>query len=170
MEEKRRPEQFLNITNLIISFESIKTYIKEISRYAKRRDYANSVCRFLEFIAKKKCCNVRPFIGLLKGVKPPEKERKLFADDEDDVYLLTLEEIQGSIKVIVGSCKPITALRAITLIAFIATTGVRPEEACAKKVSGIYTPGIQKTMFDLDKDYIILPTELSKTGYQFIPI
>ena len=159
-------ENFLEITGETLSFETLKKYIKEISRYAKRRDYVNTVCRFLEFIAKKKSVDLNYYIELLKDVKPPKKEKSLFAEPEEEVYLLTLEDIQKSIKIIVSSCKPTTALRAISLIVFMATTGVRPEEACAKTVSGIYTPGIQKSMIDLSKDYIILPTELSKTSYK----
>jgi len=165
-DQKQILSKFLDITNGILSFETVKKYIKEISHYAKRKDYANAVCRFLEFIAKKKNCDISELIELLKEIKPPKKEKKLFADEVDEAFLLTLEEIQESIRIIVNNCKPITALRAISLIVFMATTGVRPEEACAKKVIGIYTPGIQKSMFDLSKDYIILPAELSKTGYK----
>ncbi len=165
-DEKWILEQFLRITNGIVTFDTVKQYIKEISCYAKRRSYANSVCRFLEFIRKKKNFDVTPFIELLKEIKPPKKEKALFAEPEEEVFTLTLEDIQESIKIIANNCKPVTALRAISLIVFMATTGVRPEEACSKKVSGIYTPGIQKRHIDLSKDYIILPAEISKTGYK----
>ena len=165
VEERRQLERFLDITRGTVSFESLKKYIKEINRYAKRRAYVNTVCRFLEFVAKKKNYNVKPFVELLKEIKPPKKEKKLFADSEED-EAFTFEEIQEPIRIIAQTCKPLTALKAISLIVFMATTGVRPEEACAKSVSGIYTPGIQKSMFDLSRDYIILPAEISKTRYK----
>lgn len=106
----KKISRFLKITNWTLSRESILAYIDTISKLKKRRKYATVTIDFLKFIASQKGCNVDPYIQLLDRVEAPKEEKKLYAEEDEDVYLLTLDDIHKTLREIVeigkgGSCR-----------------------------------------------------------------
>jgi len=156
-EEERRLRQFFNITRGNISTDSIIKYLKEIKFYAKKKDYANTVARFLEWFEKRRKVNLKNEIELLRSVQRPKKEKKLYADS--DRFTLTLDDIRKTLKMLIDRGN----YRVAALVLLMASTGLRPEEACTVTKKGMTALGIQKSMIDLNKDGFILPAWMSKT-------
>ena len=156
-EEERRLRQFFNVVQGEISTDSITKYIKAIKFYSKKRDYANTVARFLEWFGKRKKIDLSHEIELLRSVPRPKKEKALYADS--DRFTLTLEDVRKTLRILIDRGN----YRVASLVILMASTGIRPEEACTVTKKGMTALGIQKSMIDLNKDGFILPAEMSKT-------
>ena len=156
-EEERRLRNFFNITKGVLNADSITEYIKAIKFYAKKRDYANTVARFLEWFSKRKGMNLSNEIELLRSVQRPKKMKKLYADS--DRFTLTLNDIRKTLEMLIRQGD----FRVASLVVLMASTGIRPEEACTITKKGMTDLGIQKSMINLNKDGFILPAEMSKT-------
>jgi integrase len=157
--------KFLKATDYKINKNSILSYIEEISGLEKRRTHVNKVTEFLRYVATQKGFDVEPYIQLLNKVQAPKKEKKLYADENEDVYTLSLNDIHKTAEQILeigkGGIKGV--LRDLSCVIFLASTGIRVQEACGLTVQGIVDPGLTKDIINLDLDYFILPSELSKT-------
>ena len=140
-------------------------YIEYLQGLTKRRYRANKVKDFLEFLSKLKAEDLSGYCKLLEEVKPPKQEKQLFADEGDELYTLTLDDIHETLKQILemghGGKKGV--LRDISCVVFLATTGMRVEEATWKTLKGTKLPGITKSLINLDSEYFILPAHLTKT-------
>ncbi|WP_457549725.1 hypothetical protein, partial [Archaeoglobus sp.] len=130
-EEERRLRDFFNITQGVINTDSITEYIKAIRFYSKKRDYANTVVRFLEWFSKRKRVNLSNEIELLRSVPRPKKEKKLYADS--DRFTLTLDDIRKTLKLLIDRGN----YRVASLVILMASTGIRPEEACTVTKKGM---------------------------------
>ena len=84
-----------------MSRESILAYIDNISKLKKKRKHATIAMDFLRFIASQKGYNVEPYIQFLDRVEAPKEEKKLYAEEHEDVYTLTLDDIHKALREIV---------------------------------------------------------------------
>ena len=118
----------------------------------------------MEQLSQKRGTDISYYISILKQVKPPKRQRKLYAEEGEEAFTLCLEDIHESIRRVIFSERTTKVkLKVVSLIVLLASTGIRPQEACELRVHGVSNPALRRSMIDLSKDYFILPAEISKT-------
>jgi len=163
-EYKQALKTFYSETAGKLNQETINDYIARISKISHATKYANITINFLERLSNKMNVDLSYYIALLKQIKPPKRQRKLYADEGEEAFTLTLEDIHDSIRTIFFSERTTKVkIKVISLISLLASTGMRPQEACELRVHGVSNPALKKSMIDLSKDYFLLPSEISKT-------
>jgi len=155
---------FFNVTTGTLNSNTLSNYIERISKLSHATKYSNITINFLERLSKKKGIDITYYTSILKQVKPPKKQRKLYADEGEEAFTLSLEDIHEAIRHVIFSERTTKVkLKVVSLITLLASTGIRPQEACELRIHGVSNPALRKSMIDLSKDYFILPSGISKT-------
>ncbi|RLI84562.1 hypothetical protein DRP07_00645 [Archaeoglobales archaeon] len=160
-ENRNVVRKFLNDCGWVITKENVLDYIKHLQRLKRRERNANRIIDFLEYLQDVYKFDFSVIISLFKRVEDPKEEKQLFAEEDEEEYTLTLEDIHKGIDELIEMHRKnhVGLLRDISLVVFMASTGIRPIEA----TSQLGKQTISRSMIDLNQDFFKLEAEITKT-------